>query len=1091
MVKRLYVATLLFLFVAVMNVSAQVTTSSLSGKILDGVEPIVGATVTVTHEPSGTTTLTASNIEGSFYLQGLRTGGPYRVEVSYIGYKKAIIEGITLKLGETYQLTVPMEASSQMLDEVVISANKQNETQSVNTNISAHQLTTLPTISRSIDDFTKLSPFAGGSNSFAGRDGRYNNVTIDGASLNNRFGLSSNNFPSGDAQPISLDAIEEISVNVSPFDVKYSSFTGASINAVTKSGTNEFKGSLYTYQKPRGFLGSFIGDNDISNANVYRSSIYGLTLGGPILKNKLFFFVSGEIENSQSPGILWKPSTDGNGSQPSYTSRTTYDDLAKMSDYLQKTYGYDPGQYSEFDPFESKNWKLMARVDWNINQRHNLSVRFNTVNSNNDQNISSTSSVITRTNPGRYSTSAFAFGNSNYKYRDIVTSISGEWNGRFSEKVQNKMIATYTHIVNTRDKKGADMPMVDIYKDGTQYMTFGTELFTPFNKVENNVFSITDNVNISLGDHFLTAGASFEYQYFMNSYLRAPFGYYRYDSMDDFMNNAKPSLYGITYGYNGKDAPGAELSFGMTGIYLQDEWRMRNNFKLTYGLRLDVPAYLDDVAGNNAILNQEFLNGEHVDVSKWPSAKVLWSPRVGFNWDIMGDQKIVVTGGTGIFTGMLPFVWFTNQPTNAGQLQNMVEFSGAALPADFRYNPNYKETLSKYPDLFPSKPGETVPGAIAFVDPEFKLPQVWRSSVNVDIQLPYDFTLTVGGMYTRDIYNAVQRNINLANPVGEYDDQPGRVYWDNSRDANGKYNNTYNKSTNTVIKLTNGDKKGYQYSFNAVLTKKLDFGLTGSFGYTYTMAKDLTANPGSSAASVWQNNVAVNSLNDDELGYSLFSTPHRLMGNLSYEVKSGFMKSTFSIFYTGYQQGRYSYTYSNDMNGDGNRSDLIYIPNTKDELEFVDVTDRSGNVIYPAADQQEDFWNYVNNDKYLKNHKGSYAERNGGLLPWIHRFDFRYAQDYDIKIGQRMYGLQLNFTVLNIGNLFKSTWGAYSRSALQNYDNFQVLKTTSRVGQKLKYQINNGGNASTREAFKENTTWQPDASTGSAWQMQVGVKLTF
>lgn len=1082
MIKRFYVATLLLIFVAVMNVSAQVTTASLSGKVLADNEPVIGATVNVIHEPSGTAMATASNVEGSFYLQGLRTGGPYRVEVSYIGYKKAVVEDIVLRLGETYQLTINLEVSSQMLDEVVISANKPSESQSTNTNISMHQLNTLPTISRSIDDFTKLSPYAGGSNSFAGRDGRYNNVTIDGASLNNRFGLSSNNFPSGDAQPISLDAIEEISVNVSPFDVKYSSFTGASINAVTKSGTNDFKGSLYTYQKPKGFLGSQIGDNDIPNFNVYRSSIYGLTLGGPILKNKLFFFISGEIEDSNSPGILWKPSTNGVGDNATHTSRTTYSDLENMSNFLKKTYNYDPGQYTEFDPFESKNWKLMARVDWNINQRHNLSLRLNTVNSNNDQSISSTSSVITRTNAGRYSTSAFAFGNSNYSFKDVVTSISGEWNGRFSDKVQNKLISTYTHIVNTRNTKGADMPMVDIWKDGSQYMTFGTELFTPFNKVENNVFNITDNVNITLGDHFLTAGASFEYQYFMNSYLRAPFGYYRYDSMQAFMDGEKPTLYGITYGYNGKDAPGAELSFGMTGVYLQDEWRLRNDFKLTYGLRLDVPSYLNDLNGNKAIAEQSFLNGEKVDVSKWPSVKVLFSPRVGFEWDVLGDRKVVINGGTGIFTGMLPFVWFTNQPTNAGQMQNMVEFTSAELPAGFKYNPNYKETLKQYPQMFPQTPGEDVPGAIAFVDPDFKLPQVWRSSVNADIQLPGDFTLTVGAMYTRDIYNVVQKNINLANPAGTYDDQPGRVYWTDRK---------VNQSTNTVIKLTNGDKKGYQYSFNAVLTKKLDFGLTGSFGYTYSIAKDLTANPGSSAASVWQNNVAVNSLNDAELGYSLFSTPHRLMGNLSYELKSGIMKSTFSLFYTGYQQGRYSYTYYNDMNGDGNYSDLLYIPKTKDELNFVDVTDKQGNVVYPAKDQAEDFWNYVNNDKYLKNHKGEYAERGAGLLPWIHRFDFRYAQDYDVKIGARNYGLQLNFTVVNIGNLFKSTWGAYSSSALQSYDNYQVLRTTNKAGQKLAYQIANGGNTSTREAFLENTKWTPDATTGSAWQIQVGLKLSF
>lgn len=1088
MTKRFYVAVLLFVIAAVVKINAQVTTASLQGKITADSEIVIGATISVEHEPSGTTYYAVSNVEGSFYLQGLRTGGPYRVEVSYIGYKKSIVEGISLRLGETYLLNVALEESSQMLDEVVVTANKSDEKQGTNTSVSEHQLTTLPTISRSISDFTKLSPYAGGSNSFAGRDGRYNNVTIDGASLNNRFGLSSNNFPSGDAQPISLDAIEEISVNVSPFDVKYSSFTGASINAVTKSGTNEFKGSAYTYQKPSGFIGKSINGIDIPNVDVYRSSIYGLTIGGPILKNKLFFFVSAEIEDSEEPGILWSPSTDGKSDYANKISRTTVADLEKMSNFLKNTYNYDPGQYSAFDPFESRNWKLMARLDWNINANHNISLRVNSVNSKNDQSISSTSSVITRTNSGRYSTDAFAFGNSNYEFNDKVTSVSAEWNGRMSDNVQNKFLATYTSIVNKRNTLGADMPMVDIWKDGKQYMTFGTELFTPFNRVENKVLSVVDNVNISLGDHFLTAGLSFEYQYFMNSYLRAPFGYYRYDSMEQFMNGETPSLYGITYGYNNQEAPGAELSFGMTGVYLQDEWTIKPNFKLTYGLRLDIPAYLDDCAPNAAIAAQEFYGGERVDVSKWPSVKVLMSPRLGFNWDVYGDSKIVVTGGTGIFTGMLPFVWFTNQPTNAGQLQNMVEFNRNQLPAGFKYNPNYKETLQQYPDLFPQTPGEQVPGAIAFVDPEFKLPQVWRSSVNVDFQLPYDFQLTVGAMYSRDIYNVVQKNINLADPVGEYADQPGRVYWDNSKDANGAYNNLVNKNTNTVIKLTNSDEKGYQYSFNAVLTKKLDFGLTGSFGYTYTIAKDLTANPGSSAASVWQNNVAVNSLNDPGLSHSLFSTPHRLVGNLSYELKTGFCKSTFSIFYTGYNQGRYSYTYYNDMNGDGNYSDLMYIPNSESEMTFKDITDKSGNVTYSAAEQAKDFWNYVENDSYLSSRKGDYVERNGALKPWIHRFDFRFAEDFDIKIGNRMYGLQLNCTIVNLGNLFNSKWGAYSSTGLSSYDNLQLLKTTSKVGQPLVYQINN---CKSHADFVENTTWTPENNTGSAWQIQLGAKITF
>src|SRR3712207_5541723 len=376
--------------------------------------------------------------------------------------------------------------------------------------------------------------------------------------------------------------------------------------------------------------------------------------------DKLFFFVNAELENSTSPGILWTPNKENNGSGDNkmHISRTWIGDLKTVSDFVRNTYGYDPGNYEKFDDFESKNWKIMARMDWNINKAHKLSLRFNTVKSENDASISSTSSVITKTNSNRYGVDAFTFGNSNYGFKNIVTSLSGELNSILSATVQNKLLMTYTHIRDTRNTKGDPFPMVDIYKDNKQYMTLGTELFTPFNNVENNVFTITDNVTINKRNHLITAGATFERQYFMNSYLRAPYGYYRYASMADFMENKLPTLYGITYGYHGKDAPGAELTFGMLGAYAQDEYSITPNFKLTYGLRFDLPIYFDDMAENEAIKKESF-NNTHVDVSKWPKSKLLVSPRLGFNWDVKGDRSIVLTGGTGLFTGLLPFVWFT------------------------------------------------------------------------------------------------------------------------------------------------------------------------------------------------------------------------------------------------------------------------------------------------------------------------------------------------------------------------------------------------------------------------------------------------
>lgn len=1091
MIKRMKFFLVVALSMLTTMVVAQVTTSSMSGKVTDeNKESIIGATVLAVHEPSGTRYGAITNVDGRFNLQGMRVGGPYKVEISYVGFQTAIYKGIALQLGENYELNVILGESSELLGEVVVTAEQSVAKAGVATNVTERQMTTLPTISRSITDFTKLSPYAGGSGSFAGRDGRYNYITVDGAALNNGFGLSSNILPGGDAQPIALDALEEISVAVSPFDVKYSNFTGASVNAVTKSGTNEFKGSVYTFQKPNGFNGNTIDGQEIKGWDEKSTRSYGVTLGGPILKDKLFFFLSAEYEKSVMPGVLWSPSAekDAAGDSKNYISRTWVEDMKNVKNFVMNKYGYNPGAYENFPNFESKNYKLLARIDWNINMNHKLTARFNYVDSKNDAMPSSTSAVITRTNPGRFSYASMAFSNSTYKYHNVVASVAAELNSRFSDKVQNKLIGTYTHIQDTRDYNGGPFPYVDIEKDGEQYMTLGTEVFTPHNNVVNNVFNITDNVNISLGDHYLTAGLSFERQFFKNQYLRGALGYYRYASVDDFLNERQPKFYGLTYGYNHTEAPGAELAFGMGGIYAQDDWSITPNFKLSYGLRLDIPMYFNSLTGNDAILNETFANNEKVDVSKWPKTQVLVSPRLGFNWDIKGDRTIVISGGTGLFTGMLPFVWFTNQPTGAGMIQNMLEIgnsqgAAAPLPADFKFYKNYKDVVAKYPDLFPSEPASKLPGSIAFVDPDFKMPQVWRSNISADIKLPYDFALNLGAMYTRDVFNVVQRNINEAAPAGYYEEQPGRAYWNRS-------DYKVNGNTGTVIKLTNGDKKGYQYSFNIGLSKKFSHGVSGMINYTYTKAMDLTANPGSSAASVWQNNVAVNSLNEDVLANSLFSTPHRVIGSISYELSlSKYAKTTFSLFYSGYHMGRYSFTYSNDLNGDGNKSDLLHIPATYDEAVsmFKDITNKAGEVTYSAKDQATDFWNYVNDNSYLKDRKGKYTERNGALMSWLNRFDFKVAQDFYAFIGKRKYGIQVSFDILNVGNMFNDAWGSYKTCGLKSYDNVQLLKSANKVGQPLKYQVN----ASSHEDFKSKTEWYNNAAVSNAWSMQIGVKLTF
>lgn len=1097
--KKTY-AVLIFLLAAFFPAVSQVTTSSISGIVTTGEgEKLPGATIVAVHQPSGTQYGTISNSEGRFVIQGMRPGGPYKIDISFIGYATSSYTGVTLSLGDNYTINSKLVESNVSLEDIVVTAVRaSSEKTGTTTNVSSRQIQTLPTISRSINDFTRISPYAGSSNSFAGRDGRYNNITIDGAAFNNNFGLSSNNLPGGDAQPISLDAIEEISVNVSPFDILQSNFTGASINAITKSGDNQLKVSAYTYLHPKSFSGEKIGDNTVPNAKENTRQTYGLSIGAPIIKNKLFLFVNGELEKKEDTGIEWSASkTDGSDANATKKiSRTTTTDLQTMKDYLMDTYQYNTGDYENFGSFESKNHKLMARLDWNINQNHKVTVRYNDVKSENDQAVNSNSAPNPR-GDARIGLTSMAFSNSNYNFTNYVRSITGELNSKFSTLVSNKLLISYTHIKDTRGSDSDLFPFVDIYKDGDQYMSFGYELFTYNNEVVNNTFNVTDNITFDLGNHVVTGGISFDRLYFKNSYLRYAQGYYRYASMADFMNDAAPTAFGLTYGYNGNEAPGAELTFGLGAIYVQDEFVVSENLKITGGIRFERPFYFNDLEKNDAISALTFADDQNIDVSEWPSAKIAVLPRVGVNWDIQGDGSMVLRGGTGLFAGLLPFVWYTNQPTNSGIMQNTVEITNAATLANFKFKSDWRDQVAAHPDLFPSTPSEKAPGTINIVSHDFKLPKIWRSSIGFDYQLPWDLTFTFEAMYAKDIKAVVQKNINEKDPSGNFTGGDDRDTWrtnipsDNTFLAfsnNSSANYRINSGVSNAMVLDNADR-GHQYSIMAQLSKRFSQGFSGMAAYTYTGAKDRTSNPGSSANSAWSSNTAVNSLNSPGLSYSGFSVPHRVVASVSYRVEYfKHLASTFTLFYTGSNQGRMSFTYSNDLNGDGNTSDLMYVPKDKNDIQFADLVS-DGTVVATADAQREVFWNFVEHDDYLSDRKGQYAERFGKLKPWLNRVDFKFAQEIFTELGDSRRGtVQVTLDILNVGNLLNKDWGAYQNFGITNgYDNIQLLKIAGFQNGQPVYQLN----ATDVEAFKENAQFVDNISTSSTWGMMLGIKVTF
>lgn len=1083
---------LLVLFVAFAGmVKAQVTTAGMSGKVTADGESVIGGTVVAVHEPSGTSYGTVTNVDGRFSLQGMRTGGPYKVTISYIGYQTAVYNGIQLQLGETYSLNVTLHESSELLGEVTVTASKSKfsaEKTGATTNISSEQLTTLPSINRSISDFTRISPYASG-NSFGGRDGRSNSFTIDGANLNNNFGLSSA-LPGG-GNPISLDAIDEVQVVIAPYDVRQANFIGAGINAITKSGTNTYRGSAYMYFNNEVMRGNKIGDTDFGARAEESKTVYGATFGGPIIKDKLFFFANVEYEKSPQQVITWRAAREGETPNTSTISRTTEADLAEFSQILKDRYGYDTGSFTSF-PADITNLKLLGRIDWNINSGNKLSVRYNFTN-NKTWNAPNGSSGNTgaRLAFNRVSAYSMSFANSCYSQQNIVNSATAELNSRFSSNISNQLLFTYSDIKDERGTNSSPFPFIDImagfYDNGNQilepYMSAGYELFTYNNRVKNNVMTIVDNFTYYLGNHKLTAGISYEHQKAGNSYMRNGTGYYRYSSFEDFKNGAAPETFALTYGYNGNTKPSADVAFGQLGVYLQDEWNIRENFKLTAGLRMDHLSFLNDIMRNQAIYDQDF-NGVHIDTGAWPDSKMQFSPRVGFTWDVFNDKTLKVRGGSGLFTGRIPLVFFTNMPTNAGMIQNLVSIttrynnSGVETSRDPRLDllkggmiTDVNEMISKLGLPTTIRPEDGVlPSAVVGIDPDFKMPQVWKTSLAMDFQLPVSFplTLTLEGMYSKDINAVRQFNHNVKSP-----DET----WQRFNGPDNRYIYPGETRVNTNVSSANiltNTSKGWGWTGNITVTAEPVKNLSLMAAYTHTESKEISGMPGSDANSAWVNVPSINGPNNSGLMRSQYVTPDRVIASINWRVPfNNHTSSNFSLFYSGYSAGGYSYMYSNDMNGDGVNNDLMYIPKTKDEIKF------------KSAEDADAFWNFVNQDPYLKKHKGQYAEAFANRAPWVHRFDFRWSRDFSVKIGKTRNTLQLSLDILNVGNLLNSKWGVSKNMSAANGGRILSYAGVDENNTPIFSMYKDGDGNYPTESFTHNLNYS------ECWKLQIGLRYVF
>lgn len=1086
------------------GVWAQVTTSSIVGQVSDENGPLPGTTVIAIHQPSGSKYGASSNTDGRFTIPNVRIGGPYSIEVSFVGYKSSKVEGVILKLGQPYVYDVKLSSSSTELSEVVVLGDKSqlnlDKTGAI-TNISSTQLTSLPTISRSITDFTRLTPQANG-NSFGGRDGRYNNIQVDGANLNNNFGLSSDPLPGGGGSPISLDAYDEISVNIAPFDVRQSGFTGAGINAVTKSGTNTIKGTAYTLLRNQKFLGTKVGDSDISSQIVdSKTTIFGFSVGAPIIKDKLFLFVNAEKEKGSRPGITFSP-TGGSGS--GIVSSTSIDSLQKFSDHLRNVYQYETGSFDKFPNFENENTKLLVKLDYNINADHRLTLKYSNYVSTNDQPLNGSSvpngggftvtggsGNISRLPFNRFSNTSMSFANSNFAFEDKVNTGTLELNSNFGGKLSNQLLATITKVNTVRIFDGPTFPTIDIFDGvtGANYMSAGTDPFTPNNQVVNDVYTFTNNLSYYLGSHTFTGGVSYEFQRVGNMFMAGSNSYYAYNSLNDFITNQSPRYFAYTYSLvpGQKSVFSAELKVGQLGIYAQDEINL-GKLKVTAGIRADRAFYTEDPIENPATAAQQFYdkNGNLTNYSNgsWPKSPFLLSPRVGARLDVLEDQSLIVRGGTGVFTGRIPFVFLTNMPTNSAMYQFGARLRNTnAGEAAQLANITFSSNPDAYASLFPTTAGTTPSTSPVFIDPDFKFPQVWRTNLAVDKTLPYGLTATFEALFTKDINAVRMRNANFKpNTTGTVTEgglSRPRYLTTADRDQN---------TTSTAIVLENTNK-GYATSLTAQLSKSFYKGLFGSVAYTFTKAEEVTANPGSTASSVWNANPNVGTSNAIELANSQYAIPHRIIANVSYRKEyAKFFASTLSLFYEGAHQGVYSFVVNGDLNGDGNAStDLMYIPRNVDEMNFEQYTQTIAGqpVTFTVADQEAAFEKFINNSPYLKNHRGEFAGRNSALRPWYNRLDLRFLQEFFLTTGSKdtKHTLQFSVDIFNFSNMINKNWGTQQITRTTNPLVLRPLAATTDATPLYRLQNINGTLVT--------DPFQDALNTSSTWSMQVGLRYSF
>lgn len=1095
---------------------AQETTSGIQGIVTDGKVAIGGAVITAIHEPTGTKYTTTSRKDGHYNLPGLRVGGPYVLSASYVGFKLEKQENITLILGQEFTGDFVLTAQTTQLTEVTVTSTKQNKifnnsrtgAQEI---INRSQLERLPTINRSIQDFTKLEPSATRDGlSFGGAYSGFNNVTLNGADFNNSFGLSSTLGGQASAQPVSLDAIDQIQINISPYDVRQGGFTGAGINAVTRSGTNQFRGTVYTYLKGPGTQGYNVENTTIAK-QPFTYNLLGASVGGAIIKNKLFFYLTGEQSIQTAPATSIVPSTATNPPVAGSVSQANADTLTMLSNYLKSKYNFDPGAFQGYS-FATNSYKINARIDWNIDSKNTFSFMYNYLRSYADQFASTSrpgSGQTTGGQPGTYSMPYFGSG---YRINNNLNIFIGELNTRFNNKISNKLQVGYTQERDFRSPQTTGtFPLVDILNAGNIYTTFGYEPYTYNNQLNMDSYQFNDIFTIFKGAHEITLGTQNSFKKYQNAFAPDYNGGYQYNSLRDFMNGAPAKNFYMAY----STLPEGQFPWAYAGannlsLFAQDKWRASKTFTMVYGIRLDYTSYQNKFTDNPYFDKLPFLNGATYNVGSAPSSFLVISPRVGFNWDIKGDKSWQLRGGAGIFQGAPPFVWIENQAANNGVQFGSFNASAANFPGlPFFANPtdalNYYLTKNNL-----SQTSTPTAYSVNVVDKNFKYPTKLKTNIALDKKFANDWIITGEFTYTKDIHSTYMSNVNLneSNGFAITNGSDNRLRYNTTLSATGGTNSSnkyYNDGSSLSspnignAMLLSNSNKGWTYTATLRVQKSFK-NLTTSLAYTYQDSKTVMEG-GSTASSLWSARAIANTdPNADVLGRPSWYQPHRVVGFASYrfEYAKNFATS-FGVYYEAAPAGATSYVYNGDLNGDGNTgNDLIYIPKSASDINLIDVgsynaTTHTGVTTGTASDPRtsSQIWtqlnNFINQDHYLSFRRGQYAEANSVVYPWFKQMNLNVTEDISIHTngGKDKHTLRLSVDIINVGNLLNRNWGLLKTPSVTNFLKFEGMAADGKTPLFSFPYADASNQVPYVNSFTNNT------GIVSRWQMQFGIRYLF